>query len=101
MKKRLQFKALLFLAVILVVSCTTKQPMYTVKTFETEQGWGYSIFENEKLVIRQAYVPSIQKQESFKNERDALKIGAFVIEKLKQHKTPSLTIAEVKNNISL
>lgn len=101
MKKRLPLQFLLFFVVLLLVSCTTKQPTYTVKTFETEQGWGYSIFENEKLIIRQQYLPSIQKQETFKNEGDALKIGTFVIKKLKQHKAPSLTIAEVKNNISL
>jgi len=101
MKKILQFPFLLLVTVLLVVSCTAKQPTFTVKAFETEQGWGYSIFENKKLIIKQVNIPAIQKQKSFKNERDALKIGFMVIEKLKQHKIPSLTNAEVKNNISL
>lgn len=88
-------------AAFLFNSCNTKQTAYTIKTFETEKGWGYSIFNNEKLIIRQQHVPSIQEQKSFKSEQEALKIGSFVIEKLKQHKTPSLTAAEVENNISL
>lgn len=101
MKIKNKFLVLLLLAVFLFNSCSNKQSAYTIKSFETENGWGYSIFVNDKLLIRQQYIPSIQEQKPFNSEQDALKIGAFVIEKLKQHQIPSLTTSEIKNNISL
>ena len=101
MKTKNKFIVILLFEVLLFSSCGKEQQKFSVKTFETQCGWGYSIFENDKLIIRQQYIPSIREQKSFKSEQEALKIGDFVIEKLKQHKSPSLTSAEVKNNISL
>lgn len=91
----------LFLIVVLFTSCTAKQPNYTVTVFEVEKGWGYSIFEKEKLIIRQQYIPSINHQIHFKTKKDALTIGKIVIEKLNRHKSPSISSAELKNSISL
>jgi len=91
----------LVLILVLCISCSINQPEYTVKVFEVENGWGYSIFEQEKLIIRQQYIPSVKDQKHFKSKKDALTIGALVIEKLKHHKIPSITAQELKNNISL
>jgi len=86
---------------ILFMNCTSKKSVYIVKTFQIEQGWGYSIFEKEKLIIRQQYIPSIGSQKHFKSEKDAFTIATLVIEKLKHHRIPSITSEEIKNSISL
>lgn len=101
MKMIFKLIVVLLFAVFLFYSCSNKKERLTVKTFETDKGWGYSIFENEKLIIRQQYIPAIPTQKSFKSEQEAFKTGTVVIEKLKQHKAPTLTAAEVKKNISL
>lgn len=91
----------LLLIAMLLMSCTAKQPNYTVKVFELQKGWGYSIFENEKLIIRQQYIPSIQNQKHFKNKNDAFIIGELVVQKLKLSKAPSVSVMELKNKIKL
>jgi len=83
------------------VSCTPKDSEFTIKVFEAENGWGYSIFEQEELIIRQQYIPAINNQISFKTKKDAFTIGTIVIEKLKRHKAPSISSEELKNSISL
>ncbi|MFD1292289.1 DUF4907 domain-containing protein [Lutibacter holmesii] len=86
---------------LLFLNCTTEKPVYTIKVFEIEQGYGYSIFEKEKLIIRQQYIPAISNLKHFKSEKDAYTVAKLVIEKLKQHKIPSISIDELKNSISL
>lgn len=101
MKVKVKIIASVFLVFILFLNCTPKKSLYRIKVFEVEQGWGYSIFNKEKLIIRQQYIPSISSQKHFKSEEDAYTIGKLVIEKLKLHKTPRITYVELKNNISL
>lgn len=98
---RLKLVRNLLLIFIFYVSCAPNEPELTVKVFEAENGWGYSIFEQEKLIIRQQYIPAINNQTSFKTKKDALTIGTIVIEKLKRHKAPSISSEELKNSISL
>lgn len=99
MKQKL-VRNLLFI-LIFYVSCSPKDPELTIKIFEAENGWGYSIFEQEKLVIRQQYIPVINNKTSFKTQKDALIVGTIVLEKLKHHKSPSISAEELKNSISL
>lgn len=93
--------ACVLLVFTLFLNCTPKKSQYTVKVFEVENGWGYSIFKQNKLIIRQQYIPSISSQKHFKSEKDAQTIGALVVKKLKLHKIPSITFQELENNISL
>lgn len=98
---RLKFVKYFLLIFILFVSCNSNESNFSIKVFEVENGWGYSIFEQEKLIIRQQYIPAINHQTHFKTKKDALTIGTIVIEKLKLHKAPSISSEELKNSISL
>ena len=101
MMVKVKIVASAFLVSVFLMCCTPKKSLYTVKVFEVEQGWGYSIFQENKLIIRQQYIPSINGHKHFKSKKDAYTIGALVIEKLKHHRIPSITSEELKNNISL
>jgi hypothetical protein len=92
---------IIFFTVALFVSCTFKQPIYTVEVFKVKNGWGYSIFEKKKLIIKQDFIPSINYKTPFKTKNDAETIGLLVIEKLNQHKIPSITQQELQNKLSL
>lgn len=77
---------------------TTKhtETAYRLETFRTgENGWGYNIFKDKKLIIKQDIIPAIEKQIAFKSEADARKTGNFVIEKLKKNQLPTLSRSDL------
>jgi len=75
---------------------------YTIKTFEIDNGWGYSIFKNDKLVIRQKEIPAIQTKKRFETKDDAETCAKIMLNKLKERKIPSITKRELQqNNIHL
>lgn len=77
---------------------TTKIPSKyrNVLLFEPETGWGYDIFEGDKLLIHQPHIPVVQGLRGFKTEDDAQKVADAVVEKLSQGiMPPSLTEEEM------
>lgn len=103
--KKIIIIGLLFLVVLSLIKFTLPSKNginYSIKTFKIKNGWGYSIFNGEKIIIRQDIVPSVSKKRHFKNEQDALKCGKIMLNKLQEHKIPSVTIKELQmNNINL
>lgn len=69
---------------------------YSVKTFETKTGWGYSVFLNEREIIHQDVIPVISNEVSFKTKNEALKTARVVAKKLKDKKLPYLTANDLK-----
>lgn len=65
-----------------------------------QEGWAYSIFYQDTLLIKQEYVPAIEGGKKFKTKEDAKKTGELVIDKLKNKKNPSIVKEDLnKNNI--
>ncbi len=70
---------------------------YTLETFQTgENGWGYKICKDKKLIIKQDLIPAIENKVAFKSEADARKTGNFVIEKLKKNQLPTLSRSDLE-----
>lgn len=69
-----------------------------VQTFYTENiGWGYSIFQEGKEIIRQPHIPSVKGIIGFENECEACHTGKLVIDKVKKgSSSPALDIEEVQ-----
>ncbi len=65
--------------------------------FKINEGWGYSIFLNGKLYIKQTIIPVIEGNKSFDSEADATKCAALVVAKLKAHQKPTLVIEDLKS----
>ena len=65
--------------------------MLLLASLETDNGWGYIIKNNDKIIIKQSIIPVIQNQKSFENEEDALKVGNLVLKKLKANTPPTIT----------
>ena len=64
--------------------------------FETKIGWGYIITIDDRVFIRQPYIPVISGVRSFKTAEDADKVAAFVISKMKQNQPPTLQKEELE-----
>lgn len=71
---------------------------FTIKTFEVNNGWGYSVLIRNKEIIRQEMIPAIQQQSAFLNQKDAYTAALLMIGKLKEKKTPGLTKNEMVNS---
>lgn len=72
------------------------QPAIASQTFKTADGWGYSVYVNNKLFIKQTSIPAIEGNRSFAKEEDAAKVATLVVNKLKQHEKPTIQVAELK-----
>ena len=69
----------------------------TSASFKINEGWGYSIFLNGKLYIKQTIIPVIEGNKNFNTEADANKCAELVVVKLKAHHKPTLVIEDLKN----
>ncbi len=74
---------------------------YYLKVLKKDTCWIYEIAKNDKVLIRQEYIPAIRGKQVFKSKKDAEIIGKLVLNKLYRNQIPRLTIDEVTaNNIT-
>ena len=71
-----------------------------LQTFQLEDGWGYQIVMNKKVLIYQPSIPAIDTLRSFPDEASARKIGSLVLERLKNNKDFSITIGDIEHSLS-
>ena len=88
--------ALLILLLAQLASCT-KNENFQIKSIKTTSGWGYTIENRHKTIIKQTVIPVISDNKSFHSEEDALKVADLVVKKLSQNTSPSIT----KNDLIL
>lgn len=87
---------MLFAAGTVVILAGVAKRNEGLKTFKTEDGWGYSISQKGKVIIQQPFIPAIGGRKSFDTRRDAAKTGRMVIKKLQHGQQPTLTIEELR-----
>jgi hypothetical protein len=78
------------LCLSLFISCNKTESL-KVQPLKTESGWGYIITKDEKIIIKQTFIPVISENKSFKTEDQALKVGSLVLQKLKDNLSPTIT----------
>jgi hypothetical protein len=81
----------LLLWTILGLSACTPASDYQSKIIQTENGWGYEIVSNHKIIIHQTHIPAIASQIPFHSKEDAEKTANRVIEKLSDKQMPTIT----------
>jgi hypothetical protein len=67
-----------------------------LQCFQTEIGWGYKILVNNKTYINQPFIPVIPERKGFATREMAEKTGQIVVEKLKNHEKPIITVDDLK-----
>lgn len=65
----------------------SKDP-FTIKTYKSEGGWGYDILKNGKLLIHQPHIPAVQGVKAFATEKEAKKVAAVMVKKIKKNIMP-------------
>ena len=66
-----------------------------MKVVKTATGWGYEIFANDSLYIKQEDIPAIPGEKSFVTKEDATVIGNLALEKLKKGNIPYISEKEL------
>jgi hypothetical protein len=66
-----------------------------IKPIETGGGWGYLIFMNHQVYIRQTIIPAISGTHPFRTREDALAVGQKVVDRMTAGQMPMVTAAEV------
>jgi hypothetical protein len=56
--------------------------------FKTEQGWGYDVLINEKIIIHQPFIPGKSGVGGFDSKKEAAADAQTVIEKIKSGEFP-------------
>lgn len=82
----------------LVIEKIENNNSYELVVVNSNSTWTYEIFFKDALIIKQEYIPAVRGNQRFKSKKDAKKIGELMIQKLKNRKTPSITIEELKMN---
>jgi uncharacterized protein YehS (DUF1456 family) len=78
------------LGTIIFVFCK-KEENLKVESIKTNNGWGYAILNNDKIIIKQTIVPAVSQHKSFQSEKEALAVGQLVVHKLKSDLAPTIT----------
>jgi hypothetical protein len=68
-----------------------------VRPLQTDSGWGYAIYVDKKLYIKQEYIPAVSGMHAFKSKEDAMKTGKLVLNKLTHGKVPTISLDELKS----
>ncbi|HEY2649234.1 MAG TPA: DUF4907 domain-containing protein [Puia sp.] len=62
---------------------------------QTVYGWGYNIIANDKVHIKQEYMPAVPGKRGFKSAADAMQVGNLVVKKIMDSKMPTITLHEL------
>jgi hypothetical protein len=83
-------------------STSRKTPPISYKTHIGENGWGYSIFASDSvLLIKQDIIPGIQGTKGFKSELTASKTAEFVVYKIKKGIFPPAVTPEELDSLGV
>ena len=67
-----------------------------LKPIQTGGGWGYLIYMNQQVYIRQTIIPALPGSHPFRTREDALAVGQKVYNRLAIGDMPMVTAAEVR-----
>lgn len=88
---------LIGLTILTSVLIYQRYPHYQVNVIAAQQGWGYDILNNGKVIIHQPTIPGQPGMVGFPTQALAQKVGARVVEKLSQSQAlPTLSNAELR-----
>ncbi|MCU4155807.1 DUF4907 domain-containing protein [Carboxylicivirga sp. A043] len=72
---------------------------YTYKVYKVNDGYGYQIHNDNKLFIKQDFIPTIDGYKAFASEQHARVAAQKVIAKLKEKQAPALSHQEIEQII--
>ena len=91
------------LLVCFAVIFFSKQKSQETKVFlhaeavQTAYGWGYNVLANQKIYIKQEFIPGLPGKQGFKSADDALRVGNLVVKKISTNQLPTITARDLED----
>lgn len=82
--------------ILLCCACVAQNYGITSEVIPLEKGFGYVIRIDQKVVIKQTFIPAVQGNLPFCTEKDAQKAADFVTQKMIENKGPAITLEELE-----
>lgn len=73
-----------------------KKGRLEVQTYRYRSGFGYKILLEEKVLIQQNHIPSLETNQSFCSRGQAERVASFVVSKLERGANPAISYSELK-----
>jgi len=72
--------------------------VYEVRTVENASGWGYEVWQDGAMVIKQEHIPAVQGIRAFSSQEQAQKAAEIIKAKLDQGIfPPTMSMAELQS----
>ncbi|CAM4206222.1 DUF4907 domain-containing protein [Zobellia nedashkovskayae] len=103
MKTKKTYFFLTALAVILVYIAFNYSgaKLYTkglhTEVLQVDEGYGYKILYDDKILVKQDFIPAIQGKKSFESEKEAMLVGNVVLRKIEKGEDPYISVLELKD----
>ena len=69
-----------------------------VSTYKADNGWGYDIYVDDKLLIHQPDIPALAGNRGFATEADAQRVAELVVGKIRKNIfPPAMTVENLKS----
>ena len=69
--------------------------------FEENKGWGYQIFEGEKMVVNQPHIPAVQGIKGFSSEKNAAITAEYILKMLEEGTFPPTVSAKTLDSLGV
>lgn len=79
---------------------STQEP-YRFEIISLQNGFGYQLFENNKLIIDQQTIPAVQGNKAFDTYESAEKCAMFCLDKIKKGIFPPTITEEELNQLGI
>jgi len=100
-KRKKQLATSLFFGLVLIVglsllmSLQKKDLVVVNEVIQLENGFGYKIYDGNKLLIRQEFIPAIKGEKPFKSHSDAQKVADLIANKIRKGTSPRIEKGEL------
>lgn len=64
---------------------------YNCRVIRVENGWGYELYNQRKIIVHQEIIPVIEGNSPFLSRKDARKTGKLALQKLYKGRLPVIT----------
>lgn len=90
--------ALIAVPLLFFSGCRKEQKrdkQFELKIIKVGSGYGYQIYNNNKIIINQPNIPAIEYEKPFSDSTQAKKTGELAMRKLRRYKLPSISKSEL------
>ncbi|MUH35686.1 DUF4907 domain-containing protein [Zobellia amurskyensis] len=68
-----------------------------LETIAVGEGYGYQILYEEKVLVKQEFIPAVQGERAFASKKEAKRVGDEVLKSIIKGEAPFVTISQLKD----